>query len=74
MVEDFYNRDFGESIADSKTEPSQEECHFTKRAEESLTLKDGHYEIAPPFKDLKCPTPNNRIQAVQRASSLKKKL
>ena len=72
MVEDFYNRDFGESIADSKTEPSQEECHFTKRAEESLTLKDGHYEITPPFKDLKCPTPNNRIQAEQRASSLKK--
>ena len=74
MVEDFYNRDFGESIADSKTEPSQEECRFTKRAEESLTLKDGHYEIVPPFKDLKCPTPNNRIQAEQRASWLKKKL
>lgn len=70
MVEDFYNRDF----ADSKTEPSQEECRFTKRAEESLTLKDGHYEIVPPFKDLKCPTPNNRIQAEQRASWLKKKL
>ena len=65
MVEDFYNRDFGESIADSKTEPSQEECRF---------VKDGHYEIAPPFKDLKCPTPNNRIQAEQRASWLKKKL
>ena len=31
MVEDFYNRDFGESIADSKTEPSQEECRFMKR-------------------------------------------
>ena len=42
MVEDFYNCDFGESIADSKTEPSQEECRF---------MKDGHYEIAPPFKD-----------------------
>ena len=74
MVEDFYNRDFGESIADSKTEPSQEERRFMKRAEESLTLKDGHYEIAPPFKDLKCPIPNNRIQAEQRASWLKKKL
>ena len=37
MVEDFYNRDFGESIADSKTEPSQEE---------SLSSKDGHYEIS----------------------------
>ena len=65
MVEDFYNCDFGESIADSKTEPSQEECRF---------MKDGHYEITPPFKDLKCPTPNNRIQAEQRASWLKKKL
>ena len=70
MVEDFYNRDFGESIA----EPSQEERRFMKRAEESLTLKDGHYEIAPPFKDLKCSIPNNRIQAEQRASWLKKKL
>ena len=46
MVEDFYNRDFGESIADSKTEPSQAERRFMKRVEESLTLKDGHYEIS----------------------------
>ena len=38
MVEDFYNRDFGE--------PSQEECRFIKRAEESLSSKDGHYEIS----------------------------
>ena len=46
IVEDFYNRDFGESIADSKTEPSQAERRFMKRVEESLTLKDGHYEIS----------------------------
>ena len=63
MVEDFYDRDFGESIADSKTDLSQEERRFMNYVEESVTLKDGHYEFALPFKDLKYPIPNNRIQA-----------
>ena len=63
MVEDFYDRDFGESIADSKTDLSQEERRFMNYVEESVMLKDGHYEIALPFKDLKYPIPNNRTQA-----------
>jgi len=42
--------------------------------EESTLLKDGHYEIPLPFKDRRYPVPNNRIQAEQRASWLKKRL
>ena len=77
MIEDFRwsdDRDFGESIADSNTELSQDERRFMEHVKDSVTLKDGHYELALRFKDLKCSIPNNRIQAERRASWLKKKL
>ncbi|KAL9986036.1 hypothetical protein ACROYT_G000097 [Oculina patagonica] len=74
MVEGFYNRDFSESIADSKTELSQDERRFMKSVEESIKLNDSHYEISLPFKDQEYPVPNNRIQAEQRAIWLKRKL
>lgn len=45
-----------------------------EHVKDSVTLKDGHYELALRFKDLKCSIPNNRIQAERRASWLKKKL
>ena len=74
MVEGFYNRDFSESIADSKTELSQYELRFMKGVEESIKLSDGHYEISLPFKDREYPVPNNRIQAEQITLWLKRKL
>ena len=45
MVENYYNLDFNESIADSRTELSQDERRFMASVEESTLLKDGHYEI-----------------------------
>ena len=42
--------------------------------EESTLLKDGHYEIPLPLRDRQYPVSNNRIQAEQRASWLKKRL
>ena len=42
--------------------------------EESTLLKDGHYEIPLPLIDRQYPVSNNRIQAEQRASWLKKRL
>ena len=74
MVQDFYNRDFSESIADNKTELSQDERRFMESVEKSAELKDGHYEIALPFKNRQHPVPNNRVQVEQRAVWLKKKL
>ena len=74
MVEDYYNLNFDESIADNRTGLSQDECPFMACVEESTLLKDGHYEIPLPFKDRQYTIPNNRIQAEQRASWLKKRL
>ncbi|XP_074624387.1 uncharacterized protein LOC141882335 [Acropora palmata] len=74
MVEDFYNLDFNESVADNRTEFSQDEGRFMASVEGSTLLKDGHYEIPLPFKDRQFSVPNNRIQAEQRASWLKKLL
>ena len=74
MVEDFYNRDFTESIVDDKTEMSQEELGFMQNAEETVKLKDGHYQISLQFKDREVSVPNNKSQALQRANRLKKKL
>jgi len=42
--------------------------------EGSTLLKDGHYEIPLLFRDRQYPVPNNRIQAEERASWLKKRL
>ncbi|XP_015778928.1 PREDICTED: uncharacterized protein LOC107356819 [Acropora digitifera] len=74
MVQDFYNRDFSESIADNHTELSQEERLFIESVKKSVELKNGHYEIALPFKDVQRPVPNNRVQAEQRVIWLKKRL
>ena len=74
MVEDFYNRDFTESINDDKTEMSQDERRFMQNAEETAELKDGHYQLSLPFKNSEALVPNNKSQALQRANWLKKKL
>ena len=74
MVQDFYNRDFSESIADHHTELSQEERLFIESVKKSVGLKNGHYEIALPFKDVQHPVPNNRVQAEQRLIWLEKRL
>ena len=72
MVQDFYNRDFSESIADNHTELSQEERLFIESVKKSVELKNGHYEIALPFKDVQRPNnPNNRVQAERRLIWLK---
>ena len=42
--------------------------------EESAELKDGHYEIALPFRNRQHPVPNNRVQAEQRSMWLKRTL
>ena len=54
---------FSESIADNHTELSQEERLFIESVKKSVELKNGHYEIALPFKDVQRPVPNNRVQA-----------
>ena len=74
MVQDFYSHDFSESIADNHSELSQGERIFIESIKKSVELKNGHYEIALPFKDVQRPVPNNGVQAEQHAISLKERL
>lgn len=73
MIEDFYNRDFTDPTADSKTEMSQDERRFMQIAEQTVELRNGHY-LSLPFKDRQTPVPSNKAQAWQRAIWLKKRL
>ena len=57
-----------------KTEMSQEETQFTANARSTVTLENGHYVIALPFKNKDCQMPNNREQVEQRARWLKQRL
>ena len=74
MVKDYYNGNFPESSADDKPEMSQEELRFLKVLNSTAVLKEGHYEMALPFRDREVAVPNNRVQAEQRALWLKRKL
>ena len=65
MIEDFYNRDFTDPTADSKTEMSQDERRFMQIAEQTVELRNGHYQISLPFKDRQTPVPSNKAQAWQ---------
>ena len=72
LVKDFYNCNFDdESIADNQTELSQEEHRFMERMKESWKLKNGHYEIALPFKNWQRSVSNNHVKAEQQAMWLK---
>ena len=74
VVMDAINRDFSESISDVKTEMSREETQFMTSVEKTVTLKNGHYVIALPFKNQDHRMPNNKEQVEQRARWLKLKL
>ncbi|XP_068759701.1 uncharacterized protein [Montipora capricornis] len=73
-VEEFYNHEYSESIADDKTEMSQEEMRFRQNAKETVRLENGNYQISLPFKDHDILVPNNKTQVLQPATSLKKRL
>ena len=74
MVEEFYNREYSESIADDKKEMSQEEMRFMQNAKETVRLENGNYQISLPFKDRDILVPNNKTQVLQGASCSKKRL
>jgi hypothetical protein len=74
IVLDSINRDFNERAVYDKKEMSQEEQQFMSKVKRTVSLKNGHYQIALPFKDEHPQIPNNRTQAEQRMTWLKKRL
>ncbi|KAJ8379740.1 hypothetical protein SKAU_G00005180 [Synaphobranchus kaupii] len=65
-----YNRDFSELAYNEKQEHSFEDKKFLQVVNDSVTKKEGHYEIGLPFHQDNICLPNNRNMAEQRALSL----
>ena len=51
---------------------SIEDKRFLKLIDDQVKFFDGHYELPLPLKNPDVNVPNNRIQAVKRARSLKR--
>ncbi|XP_035983363.1 uncharacterized protein LOC118557443 [Fundulus heteroclitus] len=69
-----YNQDFSELAHQEKAEHSVEDKRFLQIMNESITKKEGHYELRLPFRRDDLHLPNNRKMAEQRALGLKKRL
>ena len=69
-----FNHDFNESTIDDKPEHSREDYMFMNSVKSSVEHRDGHYQIGLPFRNHNVQMPNNRSQAEQRATQLKRKL
>ena len=67
-----YNQDFTEHSYEKK-EMSAEDKQFMKIVSDSATLKDEHYYLKLPFRNVDVVLPNNRQIAEQRAHHLLKK-
>ena len=73
MLKQMYNQDFNEPWGE-KEGLSVEDRRFLQTMETSITLVDGHYELPIPLRNPDLKLPNNRIQAMSRLSSIKRKL
>ncbi|KAK0149192.1 hypothetical protein N1851_010280 [Merluccius polli] len=69
-----YEHDFNERDAEDKVEMSREEARFIEIMEQSVKLQDGHYSLKLPFKTKEVALPNNHCVALQRLTSLKRKM
>ena len=74
QLDQFFNFEFKESLADLKTVMSQEDKKALSVFEESVHLKNGHFEVEIPWKNYPPCLPNNRPVAEYRLKLLKKKL
>ena len=74
-IQQMFELDFN----DHKSSPdeygySQEDKKFISRIRENVHLRDGHYVIPLPFRDPQVTMPNNRVQALKRATWQRKML
>ena len=66
--------EFNDVTYESKVSMSKNDVKALEIMKQSARLVSGHYEIRLPWKDYPPPLSNNRVQAEQRLSSLKKRL
>ena len=69
----YVNQDFNEKTG-NETRPSVQDKKFLKMMDESVNMKNGHYEVMLPFKDRSFHVPNNRPQAEMYAKRLSHRL
>ena len=74
QFEDYCNREFNDDKYDAKPAMSRNDQRAMEIMEQSAMLKNGHYEIALPWRKYPPNLPHNRIQAQQRLQLLKKRL
>ena len=74
QLDPFSNFEFNESLEDLKTGMPQEDKKALSVFEESVHLKDGHYEVEIPWNNYPPCLPDNRPVAEHRLELLKKKL
>ncbi|XP_043958763.1 uncharacterized protein LOC122823332 [Gambusia affinis] len=69
-----FKMDFPENSHEEQMGLSKEDSKFLELTSKTVTLLNGHYNIALPLRDRDFRMPDNRIIAEQRALSLKKRL
>ncbi len=73
-LERLWNTDFADTGVDISVKPSIEDLRALEIMENSLTMVDGHYQVALPWRE-ECPSlPNNKEAAERRLNSLKTRL
>ena len=74
MIRQMFEQEFPDD-ADSSLAPSIDDLKWKRRVDSTLcVLEDGHWEIGLPFREEDFNLPNNRVQALQRLNSLKRRL
>ena len=70
----FCNTEFNDSLLDNERAMSLEDKRALNIMESTAILKEGHYEIAMPWRYSPLCLPNNRILAVHRLELLRRRL
>ena len=74
QVQQFSKLDSGPVMTRCKTQPSQEDKRVIQKWNESICLKDGHYQLDIPFRETTPKLPNNQKMAERRLQSLGRRL
>ena len=68
-----YNQEFTERVIEDIPQRSRDDQQFMDIVEESIQLKDGHYEMPLPLRNRNETFPNNKVMAESRMAHLQRK-
>ena len=73
MLNNMYHLDFNENQGENDA-MSNEDHKFLEIMNSGVAFTDGHYQLPLPFRNSDVTMPINKVQAIRKAQSLKKKL